>query len=61
MTHYERICKISETTIPTPNTPYCKWKLHFYNDAFELCRKHEVTLIEPRFFSICGPMIMKTH
>ena len=58
MAHYERICKISETTISTPN---CKWKLHFYNDAFELCRKHEVTLIEPRFFSICGPIIMKTH
>lgn len=46
---------ISEKTICDPNTEYGKWKLQFYEDAFNYCRVKGVSFKEPRFFSVYGP------
>lgn len=47
--------KISEKDIPNPNTEYGKQKLAFYEFASEFSEKNEITMIEPRFFSLYGP------
>lgn len=48
--------KLSEDEIPYPNTQYGVYKLKFYEYAKEYCRNNQCKLIEPRFFSVYGPM-----
>lgn len=46
--------KVTEDDICHPNTEYGKNKLNFYNKASVYCRNNNITLIEPRFFSLYG-------
>lgn len=46
--------KLKETDEEKPNTEYGKYKLKFYQDAKAYCEEKDVTLIEPRFFSLYG-------
>lgn len=46
--------KVRETDACNPNTEYGHYKLKFYLDTLELCKKSNVRLIEPRFFSLYG-------
>lgn len=47
--------RISEESMPCPNTEYGKAKLSLYQQAHSLCQKSGAELIEPRFFSLYGP------
>lgn len=47
--------KITEETPCKPNTAYGKYKLKFFEDSFIYCKNNEVSLKEPRFFSLYGP------
>lgn len=47
--------KLSENSVPNPNTEYGKSKLKFYEYALKYCAEHGCRLLEPRFFSIYGP------
>ena len=47
--------KLTEDTIPAPNTQYGKYKLRFYEYAKAYCGICGCSLIEPRFFSLYGP------
>lgn len=46
---------ITEDTPCKPNTAYGRYKLKFYEGAFEFCKKRGVSFKEPRFFSLYGP------
>ena len=46
--------KITENDICRPNTQYGIKKLEFYNKTKELCEKNNITILEPRFFSLYG-------
>ena len=46
---------ISEKTECKPNTAYGKYKVLFYKDAYNYCKENNVSLKEPRFFSLYGP------
>ncbi len=46
---------IHETDELIPNTEYGKYKAALFSDAFDICEKRNITLIEPRFFSLYGP------
>lgn len=46
---------ISEKSECHPETQYGKYKLKLFQDANELCKKYNVSCIEPRFFSLYGP------
>ena len=48
--------KLKEDVIPNPNTEYGKYKLKFYETARNICSDSGCELIEPRFFSLYGPM-----
>lgn len=52
---WHEIRKISETDMAKPNTAYGKYKLKFYQELELYCEQRNVTLIEPRFFSLYGP------
>lgn len=45
---------VNEDSICKPNTEYGKWKLKYYNDAMEFCKKAGISFKEPRFFSLYG-------
>lgn len=45
---------ITEKSINKPNTEYGKAKLKFYQDALKYCHENEVSIKEPRFFSLYG-------
>lgn len=47
--------RISEETVPYPNTEYGKYKLKLYEDASSFCQKLGIRFIEPRYFSLYGP------
>lgn len=47
--------KLSEKELENPNTEYGKFKLKFYRDLNNICKKNNILLIEPRFFSLYGP------
>lgn len=51
---WNRAEKITESAICNPNTEYGKAKLKLYNSAKLYCAKHNVRLLEPRFFSLYG-------
>lgn len=44
----------TENSPQRPNTEYGKAKLRFYQDAFDYCRKKDISFKEPRFFSLYG-------
>ena len=46
---------ISEETKCNPNTAYGKYKVKFFENASKYCKEHDVSLKEPRFFSLYGP------
>lgn len=46
---------ITEETECRPNTAYGKYKVMFFEDASKYCKEHDVSLKEPRFFSLYGP------
>ena len=46
--------KVTETDICKPNTEYGKYKLELYKKAYAFCSEKNITLIEPRFFSLYG-------
>lgn len=45
----------TEDSDANPNTAYGIYKLKFYKDAYCLCERRNIKVIEPRFFSIYGP------
>lgn len=47
--------KLKESEECNPNTEYGKAKLEFYKQASVFARENNITLIEPRFFSLYGP------
>ncbi len=47
--------KIDETALCHPVTEYGKYKLQFFNEAKSECKRANVKLFEPRFFSLYGP------
>lgn len=46
---------ITEDTQCNPNTEYGIYKLKFFRDAGDICRKNSLNFKEPRFFSLYGP------
>lgn len=46
--------KTDERMVCNPNTEYGKWKLEFYHECLELCKRQGISLKEPRFFSLYG-------
>lgn len=46
--------KITENDKCNPNTKYGEYKLAFYEKALEICAERNITLVEPRFFSLYG-------
>lgn len=46
--------KVSEEMVCHPNTEYGKWKLRYYEEAYQFCEKRGVKFKEPRFFSLYG-------
>lgn len=47
--------KLKETDAANPNTEYGIEKLHFYQDCSTFCKEAQITVVEPRFFSLYGP------
>lgn len=47
-------CKIDETADAMPVTEYGKYKLNYYQDAYQLCRDRKIAFKESRFFSLYG-------
>lgn len=45
---------VSEEYKERPITAYGQYKLRFYNEAQCLCKKNNVRILEPRFFSLYG-------
>lgn len=46
--------KINEISSCNPNTEYGRFKLKFYDEAFDFCKKKGIRFKEPRFFSLYG-------
>lgn len=46
---------ITEKTKCNPNTAYGKYKIKFFEEAFDYCKNNGVAIKEPRFFSLYGP------
>ena len=47
--------KVTEETIPQPDTAYGIEKKHLFEDSLRLCEAKNVRLLEPRFYSVYGP------
>lgn len=47
--------KLTENDFSAPNTEYGKFKLKFFTDVQKMAKSENVSVIEPRFFSLYGP------
>ncbi|MEY8326731.1 NAD(P)-dependent oxidoreductase [Lachnospiraceae bacterium 54-11] len=46
--------KIDEEAMCNPDTEYGRWKLRYYEEGMNYCKRYNISFKEPRFFSLYG-------